>query len=368
MQSGMARLPALLLSLSMAGVAAQGCCPQREVTGAKAGLYTLSREGDARCEDGCLYQRAETAPRGSYFCFTKSYTSLTKLADGCSAPTPAPARAPSPSPSSVPFTTNIPTSSAITASLTTLTTVVTTTTSTTSTAVTGNWSVQVRLQPGSVADGGDWGPDEFCPAGNFVTGFQLFVAPLCDRRCNSDDDVGLLGSRLYCATVAAPDTTTAAISSLVNDDPDRAGGGNQAGFGWVANQTCIGGEEGSGAGGQATEFITAVRYLSEAFTLPVGREFVCPDGVICNPGSTVSNAADPIGGMNLDMRCGNGVELGGTGISQTEKPTTSFWSEWASCPAGSAVCGIRSRVLQGLTDKVSNMGQTAIELHCCQLP
>ena len=84
MQSGMARLPALLLSLSMAGVAAQGCCPQREVTGAKAGLYVLNREGDARCEDGCLYQQAETAPRGSYFCFTKSYNSLTKPADGCS--------------------------------------------------------------------------------------------------------------------------------------------------------------------------------------------------------------------------------------------------------------------------------------------
>ena len=77
-------LSCALLSLLSRATAASGCCPQREVTGAKAGLYVLNREGDARCEDGCLYQQAETAPRGSYFCFTKSYNSLTKLADGCS--------------------------------------------------------------------------------------------------------------------------------------------------------------------------------------------------------------------------------------------------------------------------------------------
>ena len=40
---------------------------------------------------------------------------------------------------------------------------------------------------------GEWGLDEFCPAGAYAVAFQLYVAPRCDKRCKLDDDVGLMG-------------------------------------------------------------------------------------------------------------------------------------------------------------------------------
>ena len=42
-------------------------------------------------------------------------------------------------------------------------------------------------------DRGDWGPDEYCPDGAYAAGFQLYVAPRCTRRCQTDDDVALMG-------------------------------------------------------------------------------------------------------------------------------------------------------------------------------
>ena len=40
---------------------------------------------------------------------------------------------------------------------------------------------------------GVWGPDEFCPAGSYVTSYQLYVADICSKRCKLDDDVALMG-------------------------------------------------------------------------------------------------------------------------------------------------------------------------------
>ena len=34
-----------------------------------------------------------------------------------------------------------------------------------------------------------------CPVGAYAVAFELLVAPLCDRRCLLDDDVGLMGIR-----------------------------------------------------------------------------------------------------------------------------------------------------------------------------
>ena len=74
------------------------------------------------------------------------------------------------------------------------------------------------------------------------------------------------------------------------------------------------------------------------------------------------------------------------GISVKDKPGNYSLSDWERCPVGSAVCGIRfimiiiiniivirilinrTRTQDGFTDAVSNLGQTEVVLHCCQLP
>ena len=45
------------------------------------------------------------------------------------------------------------------------------------------------------ASRGEFGSVELCPVGAYAVAFQLLVAPLCDRRCLLDDDVGLMGIR-----------------------------------------------------------------------------------------------------------------------------------------------------------------------------
>ena len=45
------------------------------------------------------------------------------------------------------------------------------------------------------ASRGEFGSTELCPVGSYAVAFQLLVAPLCDRRCLLDDDVGLMGIR-----------------------------------------------------------------------------------------------------------------------------------------------------------------------------
>ena len=80
---------------------------------------------------------------------------------------------------------------------------------------------------------------------------------------------------------------------------------------------------------------------------------------------SVANS-DPAGGLNVDMRCNDGSALPGPGIP--EQADISSWGTERVCPLGSALCGIRTKVFEGQTDNVSNLGLTDLMLQCCQLP
>ena len=103
--------------------------------------------------------------------------------------------------------------------------------------------------------------------------FELLVAPLCDRRCLLDDDVGLMGIRsvflslsrhitvqtvfrLSCADYHDPSVTVGVVSSRVAKNITRVGGGSALGYGWKSKKTCPGGR-----------FLNSARYLSEFFIL-----------------------------------------------------------------------------------------------------
>ena len=80
---------------------------------------------------------------------------------------------------------------------------------------------------------------------------------------------------------------------------------------------------------------------------------------------SVANS-DPAGGLNVDLRCNDGTLLPGPGIP--EQADISAWGAERVCPLGSALCGIRTKIFEGQTDNVSNLGLTDLMLQCCQLP
>eukprot|EP00092_Neocalanus_flemingeri_P005010 GFUD01005387.1.p1 GENE.GFUD01005387.1~~GFUD01005387.1.p1 ORF type:complete len:334 (+),score=32.88 GFUD01005387.1:44-1045(+) len=292
------------------------CCAMRTVAGesVKSGTYNLKDGNDPRCPDGCLYSKDDLD-----VCFKPNVQYL--------------------------------------ASCDQLTTPLALT-------YIDYWRMDKTLfSPDTIAETGTWGPDEFCPEGAYATSFQLYVAPVCTSRCSKDDDVALMGMKLFCADYYAPDTTIKEISSSIMDPCVRRRGLTCE---WNAIISCTGGQ-----------FTTQSRYLSEFFhdheTEDDGATFeeICPVGTICR-NSTIA-ASDPMGGLNMDMECSDGKQLSGDGVMPEEialidGQVTTQWSQWTTCPAGYAICGIRSKVHQGEVDNAANLGQTEVLFHCCQLP
>merc|ERR1712106_500250 len=285
--SGYPLLLLVLASLARAGAQGQGsgpgdtstCCSKREVRGShsQSGLYLLAEETDLRCKDGCLYQKSDS--NQTSFCFQHSAQRVTTCSGGEEEA--------------------VETTTTTTTTNTTTTTTSTTTTSTTAVEtinISAFWGVQTSLELKSVTMRGEWGPDEFCPVGSYATAFQLYLAPLCKKRCNSDDDVGLMGSKLICAAYDDTTTTTAEVTSSVTDDFTRVGGGRSLGYAWKTVHAC-----------PANYFLSSSRYLSELFILDDGAggtsNFTCPEGVICGglTGSTSTTSTDPAGGLNMAM-------------------------------------------------------------------
>jgi len=358
-------------------VGQQQCCESRTVGGSddKSGLYVLQSTGSpsGSCPEGCLYQKQGSS---AVYCFHNSPTHVTS----CSAPAaPAPSSTASPSAAVIltsppnvtvallpSLTTGTTTENTGTTGTTTSTT--TTTTTTTTQSVEEVWQInRTRFSPPTITQKGDWGADDFCDPGEYAIGFQLYVAGLCDRRCNRDDDKALMGVKLFCAAyhphTAGDQTVLTEITSTVASPCDRR---SNLPCEWLSTKQC-----------STPAFLTESRYLSEYFhdetVTEAGADFVdeCPEGVVCR--NITKSSSDPVGGMNLDMRCSDGVTLTGDGVTQAELPLvdgeqTSSWSTWTTCPEGYAICGIRSRVHQGETDLKSNLGQTEVLFHCCQLP
>jgi len=349
------------------------CCPERTVLGSdgNSGVYQLVSDSDSRCGDGCLYSKENSSD--SSVCFQPSSSgSLTSGGPSPSASCPSSTTiavghlTTDPGPTVALATMLAPTpavnqninnnNSSITVALPT-----TTTTTTTTSLDLSIWHLQSTINPKSISMAGVWGPDEFCPFGAYATGFELKVAPLCTRRCRTDDDFAVGATRLTCAHYLAPDTPVATVTST-ESTASRSGGGNSLGYDWKSLQSC-----------PSSSWITSSRYLSEVFmtdnSADGGTTVACPEGIICNGGGSTASGNDPAGGVNMDVRCSDATELiGNSGISLGDKAGFYSLSDWEECPAGSAVCGIRTRVQEGETDDVSNLGQTEVILHCCQIP
>jgi len=329
------------------------CCATRNVlAGPSAGTWSLVASDSPSCGGGCLYAPQDNPADQKCFGYTGGSGSLST----CATTTPSP--------------------STPTKTTTTTTTTATTTTTTTTTTATTTRNLRVELEeiwnmakynftPDTIAETGDWGPDEFCPVGSYANSYQLYIAPLCPSRCNFDDDAALMGVRLFCMDYLDPDMALTQISSLVMDPcgPRRRG----LTCSWMSVQTCP----------SASTFFYSSRYLSEYFHDHTeeedGATFVneCDPGIICR--NSTFDSSDPMGGLNLDMKCTDGTLLEGDGIDASEVPlvaglSTTEWSDFNDCPAGMAICGIRSKVHQGETDFTSNLGQTQILFHCCELP
>jgi len=290
------------------------CCAMRTVLGSsdKSGTYNLKDENDSRCPDGCLYSKGDLD-----VCFKANYNYVASCDE---------------------------------------------TTSQNPKTYIEYWNMdQTLFEPLTIADRGEWGPDEFCSPGSYAASFQLYVADYCDRRCSRDDDVALMGIKLFCAQYNDTTKVTEEISSSIMTPCEKTRGK----CAWLDTHSCPQGQ-----------LIWKSKYLSEYFhdfqTTGEGAAFTCPPGPICR-NETVAGS-DPMGGLNIDMGCTDGTDLVGDGIAASEIPLspegeeTIFWSPWTECPAGYAICGIKSKVHQGETDKMSNMGQTAVLFHCCQVP
>merc|ERR1712223_203151 len=379
--SAMPQLPhswLFFLLLATQVLSQNSCCPERTVLGSdgSSGVYQLSSDSDTRCGDGCLYSKQDSAD--SAICFQPSSSgSVTSGGPSPSAscptsttieaghlvsePGPTVALASTLAPTSAVNQGNNNNNNNNTVTVAILSTTTGTTTTTTTSLDLSIWSIQTTINPKSISMAGTWGPDEFCPFGSYATGIELKVAPLCTRRCRTDDDFAVGATRLTCAHYLAPDTPVGTVTST-ESTAGRSGGGNSLGYSWFALQSC-----------PSSTWITSSRYLSEVFITDNGgaggTTVACPDGIICNGGGSTAAGNDPVGGVNMDARCSDGTELlGNSGISAGDKAGYYSLSEWEECPTGSAVCGIRTRVQEGETDAVSNLGQTEIVLHCCQIP
>merc|ERR1711874_604117 len=172
-----------------------------------------------------------------------------------------------------------------------------------------------------------------------------------------------MGVRLQCSTLPTPavsSSVVAVVKSSVTSNITRVGGGSVLGYGWSNVQSC-----------PRSAFLSGARLLSEFFiletteTLPAGVPTPpgCPTGAICRPPSVANS--DPAGGLNVDFRCNDGSTLPGPGIQ--EQADISSWGVERVCPLGSALCGVRTKIFEGQTDSVSNLGLTDLMLQCCHL-
>jgi len=298
-------LSLILFALLPQQVFSQSCCNKREVYGdsADSGNYWLESSSNSACSDGCAYSK-EGGAADALYCFSGN-----KYVLNCSA------------------------------------------------EIKEAWVTQSAIEPTSLSDKGSFGSFEYCDQDHYAVGFDLQYAPLCERRCTNDDDVGLMAVRLYCAKYNDTSTIVGTITSDVSTGYVRYNGGTRAGIKWTTTQNCATGR-----------FLSSAQYLSEFFIENSGAVTgsACPTGLICATSFTSTN--DPIGGMNLNAKCTDDVQLDGAAIDQTEKPDTSLWSDWMNCNPGYAICGLASKIYLTDEDRFHSLGHTGVSFSCCLLP
>lgn len=301
------------------------CCNKKEIVGdsPESGVYWLVSSNETRCADGCSYSKDNIT--NIFYCFSD----VTYVAGGAG----------------VEYV--LPPAFNGTVHVVDCSSVVRT--------ADDNWAIQQVIIPETITQGGTWGPREFCDSGSFATGFVLRYAPLCVSRCNFDDDTALMGIWLNCGPYNDTSQESGVISSSVLPDYKRVGGGSSKGFVSTTRLNC-----------PANSFLTQSQFLSEYYAgEDTSGGISCPPNIIC---TSFSSTFDPIGGMNLNMKCSDGTQLNGTAVPQSERADTSLWSGWTICPTGFAVCGIQTKVDAGTNNNVDALGIAQVSFSCCSLP
>jgi len=173
--------------------------------------------------------------------------------------------------------------------------------------------VQSQIQPTANSHWGDWGQESFCPDNTWAKGFKLKVEP---DQGDILDDSSLNGVQLSCFN--RQDVFQNTASSTVGEQGD-----------WKSEQFC----------GQQGAFINGARFRSKA----------------------PSVSLDETAGNNVDFKCTNGQTLSGDGLYWGD------WSTWVTCPSGTAVCGIKTKVDPYGGTLKDDTGLNEILLDCCRL-
>eukprot|EP00727_Mastigamoeba_balamuthi_P004796 m51a1_g14314 hypothetical protein (716) ;mRNA; r:1829-4875 len=177
-------------------------------------------------------------------------------------------------------------------------------------AATSGGACAYPLEVGSDGYWGDWGELASCPAGAFAVGFVT----KSEESQGVGDDSALNGVRLTCEGGSAAEGPTSLVAKWGT---------------WDAPVAC-----------PAGYYVGAFQVLAEK-----------PCGDFCD--DTAANA--------LRVRCRNRA---GQELAETEYHTMTSWGEWSqwySCPAGTAVTGIRTRVEEAGSDATA---LNAIRLRC----
>ena len=185
-----------------------------------------------------------------------------------------------------------------------------------------------EIAPHAMTAWGVWGPEQFCPEGSYVHGYQLKVELDCFERGVKDcDDTALNAIRLFCAYH---------IDGMPNDLEAGYVESSAGPFGvWADPIYC----PGDGV------FAIGAQFRSE------------PD----------QYGSDDTAGNNLNMECSDGAILEGRGDPWGE------WSSWTVCPGGTAVCGLKNLVEgdcykenQDVKD-CDDTAHNAVVFYCCDL-
>lgn len=184
-----------------------------------------------------------------------------------------------------------------------------------------------ELTPVAHSHWGSWGTAMFCPDNSWAAGFGLKVE--FDQGSILDDSA-LNGVVLKCYDAAGNNVDG------FNSVTSTVGGLGS----WVSNIYCSG----------SNNFITGVRLRSE-------------DGYRKRKTShyTPGKGLDETAANNVDFSCAAGDKLDGNGMYW------GYYSDWETCPSGSAVCGLKTRVQAYEGALVDDTSLNEIKVYCCDL-
>jgi len=177
------------------------------------------------------------------------------------------------------------------------------------------WHPVATLVLSNAFDAGEWGAAAVCPENCFVRQFEVLYEPAGDI-----DDTAVNALKLYCSSAE-----TGLEVSYVSSATSPYGH-------WMGLNVC--------QGGWLTGFRAKVLEYQGLFT-------------------------DDVAVQDVMGACEGGDTIGG--YTDTTRVKDGDWSDWAQCPADTAVCGLQTRVEKPqLTD--DDTAVTDISLFCCELP